>query len=82
MHIFPLDFTPLYKEKKNVIDYRIKCSVRYNKINITFPERVIVEDIFPRKKIINLGFASVDNHIPQDDNFDFHPLRECNLYII
>ena len=26
--------------------------------------------------------ASVDNHIPRDDIFDYHPLRECNIYII
>ena len=32
--------------------------------------------------IINLGCASVDNHIPWDDIFDYHPLRECNIYII
>ena len=32
--------------------------------------------------IINLGCASVDNHIPGDDIFDYHPLRECNIYII
>ena len=43
------------------------CSVRYNKINITFPARVKVENIIPRNMIINLGSASVDNHIPLDD---------------
>ena len=32
--------------------------------------------------IINLGCASVDNHIPRDDIFDYHPLRECNIYIV
>ena len=32
--------------------------------------------------IINLGCASVDNHIPRDDIFDYHPLRECDIYII
>ena len=32
--------------------------------------------------IINLGCASVDNHIPRDDIFDYHPLRECNIYIL
>ena len=57
-------------------------SVRYNKINITFPARVIVENIIPRNIIINLGCASVDNLIPQDDIFDYHPRRECNIYII
>ena len=56
-------------------------SVRYNKINITFPARVKVENIIPRNMIINLGCASVDNHIPRDDIFDYHPRRECNIYI-
>ena len=32
--------------------------------------------------IINLGCASVDNHIPRDDIFDYRPRRECNIYII
>ena len=32
--------------------------------------------------IINLGCASVDNHIPRDDIFDYHHIRECNIYII
>ena len=32
--------------------------------------------------IINLGCAAVDNHIPRDDIFDYHPHRECNIYII
>ena len=62
--------------------YTIKCSVRYNKINITFPARVKVENIIPRNVIISLGCASVDNHIPLDDIFDYHPRRECNIYII
>ena len=55
---------------------------RYIKINITFPVWVIVENIIPRNMIINLGCASVDNHIPRDDIFDYHPIRECNIYII
>ena len=57
-------------------------NVRYNKINITFPEWVKVENIIPRNMIINLGCASVDNHIPRDDIFDYHPIRECNIYIV
>ena len=57
-------------------------NVRYNKINITFPNWVKVENIIPRNMIINLSCASVDNHIPRDDIFDFHPIRECNIYII
>ena len=51
-------------------------------MNITFPARVIVENIIPRNLIINLGCASVDNHIPRDDIFDYHPRRECNIYMI
>ena len=43
---------------------------------------MIVENIIPRNMIINLGCASVDNHIPRDDIFDYHPLRECNIYIL
>ena len=57
-------------------------NVRYNKINITFPDWVTVENIIPRNIIINLGCTSVDNHIPRDDIFDYHPIRECNFYII
>ena len=26
--------------------------------------------------------ASVDNHIPRDDIFDYHPSRKCNIYFI
>ena len=57
-------------------------NVRYNKINITFPDMVIVENIIPRNMIINLGCASVDNHIPRDDIFDYHHIREGNIYIM
>ena len=42
---------------------------------ITFPERVIFENIIPRN-VINRGAAEVDNHISRDDIFDFHALRE------
>ena len=56
-------------------------NVQYNKINITFPDWLIVENIIPRNMIINLGCASVDNHIPRDDIFDYHPIRACNIYI-
>ena len=51
-------------------------------INITFPERVIVDNIIPRNVIINRGAAEVDNHVSRDDIFDYHPLRECNIYFI
>ena len=57
-------------------------NVQYNKINVTFPDWVIVENIIPRNMIINLCCASVDNHIPRDDIFDYHPIRECNIYIL
>ena len=32
--------------------------------------------------IISLGAAEVDNHIFRDDVFDYHPIRECNIYFI
>ena len=51
-------------------------------INITFPERVTVENIIPRNVIINRGAAEVDNHISRDDICDYHPLRKCNIYFI
>ena len=57
-------------------------NVRYNKINIKFPDWVIDENIIPRNMTINLGCTSVDNHIPRDDIFDYHPIRERNIYII
>ena len=57
-------------------------NVRYDKINITFPDMVIVENIIPRNMIINLGCASVENHIPRDDIFDYHHIREGNIYIL
>ena len=59
-----------------------RSNVRYNKINITFPDWVIDKNIIPRNVIINLGCASIDNHIPRDDIFDYHPIRVCNIYII
>ena len=51
-------------------------------INITFPARVIVENIIPRNVIINRGAAEVDYHILRDDFFDYHPSRKCNIYFI
>ena len=59
-----------------------ESNVRYNKINITFPDWLIVENIISRNMTINLGCPSVDNHIPRDDFFDYHSIRECNIYII
>ena len=50
-------------------------------INITFPARVIVENI-PRNVIINRGAAEVDNHISRDDIFDYYPSRQCNIYLL
>ena len=43
---------------------------------------MIVENIIPRNVIINRGAAEVDNHISRDDFFDYHTLRECNIYFI
>ena len=43
---------------------------------------MIVENIIPRNVIINRGAAEVDNHILRDDIFDYHPIRECNIYFI
>ena len=51
-------------------------------INITFPDRVIVENIILRNVIINRGAAEVDNPISRDDIFVYHPIRECNIYFI
>ena len=51
-------------------------------INITFPDMVIVENIIPRNVIINRGAAEVDNHISRDDIFDYHHIREGNIYFI
>ena len=45
-------------------------------------KRVIVENIIPRNVIIYRGAAEVDNHITRDDIFDYHPLKECNIYYI
>ena len=56
--------------------------VRYNKINITFPDWVKVENIIPRNMIISLVCASVDSHIHRDDIFDYHPIKECNIHIL
>ena len=56
-------------------------NVRYSKINITFPDCVIIEKVISRNMIIKLSCASVDNLIPRDDIFDYHPIRECNIYI-
>ena len=60
----------------------ITCGSAEYYINITFPERVIVENIIPRNVIINQGAVEVDNHISRDGIFDYHPLRECNIYFI
>ena len=51
-------------------------------INITFPDMVIVENIIPRNVIINQGAAEVDNHISRYDIFDYHHIREGNIYFI
>ena len=51
-------------------------------MNITFPEKVIVDKIIPKNVIINRGAAEIDNHILRDVIFDCDPLRECNNYFI
>ena len=70
------------KRKQTVENKESNVLFSIIKINITFPVRVIVENIIPRNMTINLGCASVDNHIPRDDIFDYHPLSECNIYIL
>ena len=47
-------------------------NIRYDKINITFSDWV-------KLKISSL---ECDDHIPRDDIFDYHPIRERNIYII
>ena len=46
------------------------------------PYWMIVKNIIPRNVTINRGAAEVDNHISRDDIFDYHPIRECNIYFI
>ena len=77
--VFPLEI-PHHGRLKTVETK--KSNIRFNKINITFPDWVIDENIIPRYMISNLGCASVDNHIPRDDIFDYHPIWECNIYIL
>ena len=55
--------------------------MQYN-INITFPVRVIVENITPRNVIIIRGAGEVDNHISRDDIFNYHPHRECYIILL
>ena len=43
---------------------------------------MIVEKIIQGNVIISLGAAEVDNCILRDDVFDYHPIRECNIYFI
>ena len=47
-----------------------------------FTTHVIVENNIPLNMIINISCTLVDNQIPWDDIFDYHPLRECYIYII
>ena len=67
-----LPLEPPRHGRRKTVENKVS-NVRYNKINITFPDWVIVENIIPRNMIINLGCASVDNHIPRDDIFDYAP---------
>ena len=57
---------------ENATLMEITCHSSYY-INITFPGRVIVENIIPRNVIINRGTAEVDNHISRDDIFRLSP---------
>ena len=43
---------------------------------------MLVENIISGNGIIKLGCASVDYHIHLDDIFDYHPIKEHNIYII
>ena len=62
VHVFSLWNPPHHGRPKTV---ESKGSIaRYNKIKVTFPDWVIVENIFPQNMIINLGCASVDNPFP------------------
>ena len=51
-------------------------------INITFPDWMLVENIIQRNVIINRGAAEVDDHILRDNIFDYHQIRDCNIYVI
>ena len=51
-------------------------------INISFSDWVIVKNIIQRNVIINRGAAEVNYRILGDDIFDYHPIRECNIYFI
>ena len=64
-----------------IADTKLIVNMEYY-TNITFPERVIVENVIPRNVIINRGAAGVDNHISRDDIFDYLSLRECKIYFI
>ena len=41
--------------------------------------KTVIDFNFGRHKHLS---TSVNNHIPRDDIFDYHPIRECNIYII
>ena len=71
----------LYIINTNIYHFR---SMKYRQyyINITFPDWVIVENIIPRNVIIDRSAAEVDNHIPRDDIFVYHSIRECYIYFI
>ena len=48
-------------------------TIREYYINITFPDWVIVENIIPRNVIITFSEMIF---------FDYHQIRECNIYFI
>ena len=66
MHRFPFG-TPL-----TTVGLR-GSNIQYNKIEITFSDWMIVENIISRK---------CDNHIPRNDIFDYRQVSERNIYII
>ena len=74
IHAFPMEPPHHGSKRKQTVEKRSNVL-----LGITFPESVKIENIIPRNMIINLGCASVDDHIPRDDIFEYHPLRECNI---
>ena len=47
--------------------------------HVNFPYKTSMDDL---EFNVAKSCASVDNHIPLDDIFDYHPIRECNIYHI
>ena len=47
--------------------------------HVNFPYKTSMDDL---EFNVAKSCASVDNHIPLDDIFDYHQIRECNIYHI